>query len=125
MGAVLKGPLVLAFSKDDPGAAARVIKDFAKANDKLVTTNLSIGGAVLSAKDLDKVASMPTKEQALSQLLGVIKAPIQKLVATIQAPQVKFVRTVVAIRDRSRRLADSFRFLKINLVLEISNGRFT
>ncbi|MEJ0100102.1 MAG: 50S ribosomal protein L10 [Pseudomonadota bacterium] len=102
MGAVLKGPLVLAFSKDDPGAAARVIKDFAKANDKLVTTNLSIGGAVLSAKDLDKVASMPTKAQALSQLLGVIKAPIQKLVATIQAPQVKFVRTVVAIRDQKQ-----------------------
>jgi large subunit ribosomal protein L10 len=102
MGAVLKGPLVLAFSKDDPGAAARVIKDFAKANDKLVTTNLSIGGAVLSPKDLDKVASMPTKEQALSQLLGVIKAPIQKLVATIQAPSVKFVRTVVAIRDQKQ-----------------------
>jgi large subunit ribosomal protein L10 len=102
MGAVLKGPLVLAFSKDDPGAAARVIKDFAKANDKLVPTNLSIGGAVLSAKDLDKVASLPTKEQALSQLLGVIKAPIQKLVATIQAPQVKFVRTVVAIRDQKQ-----------------------
>jgi large subunit ribosomal protein L10 len=102
MGAVLKGPLVLAFSKDDPGAAARVIKDFAKANDKLVTTNLSIGGAVLSAKDLEKVASLPTKEQALSQLLGVIKAPIQKLVATIQAPQIKFVRTVVAIRDQKQ-----------------------
>ena len=102
MGATLKGPLVLAFSKDDPGAAARVIKDFAKANDKLVPTNLSIGGAVLSAKDLEKVASLPTKDQALSQLLGVIKAPIQKLVATIQAPQVKFVRTVVAIRDQKQ-----------------------
>ena len=102
MGAVLKGPLVLAFSKNDPGAAARVIKDFAKANDKLVTTNLSIGGAVLPARDLDRVASLPTKEQALSQLLGVIKAPIQKLVATIQAPQIKFVRTVVAIRDQKQ-----------------------
>ena len=102
MGATLKGPLVLAFSKDDPGAAARVIKDFAKANDKLVTTGLSIGSGTLSPKDLDKVASMPTKEQALSQLLGVIKAPIQKLVATIQAPQVKFVRTVVAIRDQKQ-----------------------
>jgi large subunit ribosomal protein L10 len=102
MGAVLKGPLVLAFSKDDPGAAARVIKDFAKANDKLVPTNLSIGGAVLPAKDLEKVASLPTKEQALSQLLGVIKAPIQKLVATIQAPSIKFVRTVVAIRDQKQ-----------------------
>ena len=102
IGPHLKGPLVLAFSKDDPGAAARVIKDFAKANDKLVPTNLSIGGAVLSAKDLEKVASLPTKEQALSQLLGVIKAPIQKLVATIQAPQVKLVRTVVAIRDQKQ-----------------------
>ena len=102
MGTILKGPLVLAFSKDDPGAAARVIKDFAKTNDKLVTTGLSIGGGVLPAKDLDKVASMPTKAQALSQLLGVIKAPIQKLVATIQAPQVKFVRTVVAIRDQKQ-----------------------
>ena len=102
MGAVLKGPLVLAFSKDDPGAAARVIKDFAKANDKLVPTNLSIGGAVLSAKELEKVASLPTKEQALSQLLGVIKAPVQKLVATIQAPSIKLVRTVVAIRDQKQ-----------------------
>jgi large subunit ribosomal protein L10 len=102
MGTVLKGPLVLAFSKDDPGAAARVIKDFAKANDKLVPTGLSIGSGTLSAKDLEKVASLPTKEQALSQLLGVIKAPIQKLVATIQAPQVKFVRTVVAIRDQKQ-----------------------
>ena len=55
-----------------------------------------------SAKDLEKVASLPTKEQALSQLLGVIKAPIQKLVATIQAPQVKLVRTVVAIRDQKQ-----------------------
>ncbi len=79
-----------------------MIKDFAKTNDKLVTTSLSIGGPVLSPKDLDKVASLPTKEQALSQLLGVIKAPIQKLVATIQAPSVKFVRTVVAIRDQKQ-----------------------
>jgi large subunit ribosomal protein L10 len=57
---------------------------------------------VLTAKDLDRVASLPTKDQALSQLLGVIKAPIQKLVATIQAPQIKFVRTVVAIRDQKQ-----------------------
>jgi large subunit ribosomal protein L10 len=93
---------VLAFSKDDPGAAARVIKDFAKTNDKLVTTSLSIGGAVLSAKDLDKVASLPTKDQALSMLLGVMKAPLQKLAATLQAAPVKLVRTVVAIRDQKQ-----------------------
>jgi large subunit ribosomal protein L10 len=102
LGTTLKGPLVLAFSKDDPGAAARVIKDFAKANDKLVPTNLSIGSGVLPAKDLDKVASLPTKDQALSMLLGVMKAPLQKLVGTIQATPVKLVRTVVAIRDQKQ-----------------------
>jgi large subunit ribosomal protein L10 len=102
MGDKLKGPLVLAFSKDDPGAAARVIKAFAKDHDKLVTTSLSIGGAVLSAKDLDKVASLPTKQQALSMLLGVMKAPLQKLVGTLQATPVKLVRTVVAIRDQKQ-----------------------
>ena len=66
IGPKLKGPLVLAFSKDDPGAAARVVKDFAKANEKLVPTLVSIGGQVLSGKDLEKVASLPTREQALS-----------------------------------------------------------
>ena len=102
MGTTLKGPLVLAFSKDDPGAAARVIKDFAKTHDKLVTTSLSIGGPVLSAKDLDRVASLPTKDQALSMLLGVIKAPLQKLVGTLAAPQIKLVRTIVAIHDQKQ-----------------------
>jgi len=102
MGATLKGPLVLAFSKDDPGAAARVIKDFAKANDKLVTRSLSLGGPVLPGKDLDKVASLPTMAQGLSMLLGVMKAPLQKLVGTLAAPQVKLVRTLVAVRDQKQ-----------------------
>jgi large subunit ribosomal protein L10 len=62
VGPKLKGPLVLAFSKDDPGAAARVVKDFAKSNEKLVPTLVSIGGQVLSAKDIEKVANLPTRE---------------------------------------------------------------
>src|SRR5580698_6282481 len=93
IGPVLKGPLVLAFSKDDPGAAARVVKDFAKGNDKLVATLVSLGGQVLPGKDLERVASLPTRAQALSQLLGVLKAPIEKLVRTLAAPQAKLVRT--------------------------------
>ena len=82
---MLKGPLVLAFSKDDPGAAARVVKDFAKDHEKLVATAVSLGGQVLPAKDLDKVASLPTREQALAKLMGVMKAPIQKLAGTLAA----------------------------------------
>ena len=100
IGPKLKGPLVLAFSKDDPGAAARVLKDFAKANDKLVPTLVSLGGQVLGGKDLEKVASLPTREQALAMLMGVMKAPIQKLVGTLVAPQTKLVRTLAAVRDQ-------------------------
>jgi len=102
VGAKLKGPLVLAFSKDDPGAAARVVKDFAKANEKLVATLVSLGGQVLAAKELDRVASLPTREQALSMLLGVLKAPIQKFVRTLAEPPAKLARTVAAIRDQKQ-----------------------
>ncbi len=102
IGSHLKGPHVLAFSKDDPGAAARVVKDFAKANDKLVATLVSLGGPVLSGKDLDKVAALPTREQALSILLGTLKAPIEKFVRTVAAPHTKLVRTIAAVRDQKQ-----------------------
>jgi len=102
VGPKLKGPLVLAFSKDDPGAAARVVKDFAKANEKLVATLVSLGGRVLPGADLEKVASLPTCEQALSMLLGVLKAPITKLAGTLAAPASKLARTVAAVRDQKQ-----------------------
>jgi large subunit ribosomal protein L10 len=102
VGPSLKGPLVLAFSNADPGAAARVVKDFAKGNDKLVATLVSLGGQVLPGTDLDKVASLPTREQALSMFLGVLKAPIGKFVRTLAEPQAKLARTVAAIRDQKQ-----------------------
>jgi large subunit ribosomal protein L10 len=102
VGPKLKGPLVLAFSKDDPGAAARVVKDFAKGNEKLVATLVSLGGQVLPAGEIDKVASLPTREQALSMLLGVLKAPIQKLVGTLAAPASQLARTLAAVRDQKQ-----------------------
>ena len=102
VGPKLKGPLVLAFSKDDPGAAARVVKAFAKDNDKLKATLVSLGGQVLPGTDIEKVASLPTREQALSQLLGLLKQPITKFVQTLAAPQTKLVRTLVALRDQKQ-----------------------
>jgi large subunit ribosomal protein L10 len=100
VGPKLKGPLVLAFSKDDPGAAARVVKDFAKANDKLVATLVSLGGQVLPGGDLDRIASLPTRAQALSMLLGVIKSPLQKLASLLAEPPAKLARTLAAYRDQ-------------------------
>jgi large subunit ribosomal protein L10 len=98
----LVGPLILAFSQADPGAAARVIKDYSKKNDKLVVKLVSIGGQVLPASELARLASLPTREQALSMLLGVMKAPIQKFVRTLAEPHAKMVRTVAAIRDQKQ-----------------------
>jgi len=102
MGPKLKGPLVLAFSKDDPGASARVVKDFAKVNEKLVAMLVSLGGQVLPGAELERVASLPTREQALSMLLGVLKAPIQKFVRTLAGPPAKLARTIAAVRDQKQ-----------------------
>jgi large subunit ribosomal protein L10 len=105
VGEKLKGPLILAFSQDDPGAAARLIKGFAKDHDKLVPTLVSLGGSVLPSKDLDRVASLPTREQALAQLLGVLKAPVVKFVRTLAEPHAKLVRTIAAVKDQKQAAA--------------------
>ena len=105
VGEKLKGPLILAFSQDDPGAAARLIKGFAKDHDKLVPTLVSLGGSVLPSKDLDRVASLPTRAQALAQLLGVLKAPVVKFVRTLAEPHAKLVRTIAAVKDQKQAAA--------------------
>ena len=93
------GPVVMAFSQEDPGAAARVIKDFAKENDKLVVKALSVGGELLAASDIDRLAKLPTKDQAISMLMSVMQAPVTKLARTLNEVPGKLVRTVAAIRD--------------------------
>ena len=102
MSEALVGPLVLAFSQEDPGAAARVIRDFAKQNDKLVVKVVSIGGKLLAPGDIKRLADMPTKDQAISMLMAVMKAPIEKLARTLAEPHAKLVRTVAAIRDQKQ-----------------------
>lgn len=95
----LTGPLVLAFSQEDPGAAGRVIKDFAKKHDKLKVTMLAIGGKQLDASQIDVLAKMPTYDQAISMLMSVMKAPATKLAQTLNEVPGKLVRTIAAIRD--------------------------
>ncbi|MCF6288770.1 MAG: 50S ribosomal protein L10 [Proteobacteria bacterium] len=96
----LVGPMIYAFSQEDPGCAARLIKDYAKKNDKLITKLVSIGGKMFDASELGRLASLPTKDQAISQLMSVMKAPVEKFVRTLAEPTVKMVRTIAAIRDQ-------------------------
>jgi len=92
----LKGPLVLAFSREDPGAAARVFKGFAKNHDKLVTVALSIGGELYPASDIDRLASLPTLDEARASLLRLLKAPLSQLVRTLAEPGAMLARTLKA-----------------------------
>jgi len=103
MSAALKGPLILAFSKEDPGAAARVIADFTKDNDKLVVKLVSIGGKLLPPGEIKRLVSLPTKDQAIALLMSVMKAPISKLARTLNEVPGKLVRTVAAIGDQKQQ----------------------
>ena len=96
----LVGPLILAFSMEDPGAAARLVRDFAKAHDKLVPRMAAVSGEKLEAADLGRLANLPTRDQALAILMGVMKAPVEKFVRTLAEPHAKLVRTVAAVRDQ-------------------------
>lgn len=94
----LSGPLMLAFSKEDPGAAARLFRDFAKTNDKLVITVGAVGGETIEAGDIGKLANLPTRDEALSLLMSVMQAPVTKLARTLKEVPGKLVRTVEAVR---------------------------
>ena len=96
MKETLSGPILLAFGKEDPGAAARVIKDFAKEHKALQAVSLSTGGQLLPAEDLATLANLPTLDQARAILLGVMIAPMTKLVRTLAEPSAMLARTLSA-----------------------------
>lgn len=98
----LTGPLLLAFSGNEPGTAARIIRDFAKANDKLVVKLVALDGKLLQPSDIEALASMPSRDQAISMLMAVMKAPITKLARTLAEPHGKLVRTIAAVRDQKQ-----------------------
>ena len=101
----LVGPILLAFAGEELSAGARLMRDFAKTNDKLVIKVLSIGGKLLDGKQIDVVAKLPTRDEAISQLMAIIKAPVTKTVQTLAAPLSKLVRTLAAVRDQKQAAA--------------------
>ncbi len=96
------GPLVFAFSLEAPGAAARLLKEFAKDNENIKVTALSIGGSLLGPEQLDAVASLPTRDEAIAMLMSVMQAPVGKLVRTINEVPSKLVRVLAAVRDQKQ-----------------------
>ena len=95
----LTGPLLLAFSLEDPGAAARLVKDYAKGHDNLIAKLVAVGGELYDASELERLSKLPTYDQAIALLMGVMKAPIEKFVRILAEPHTKLVRTMAAVKD--------------------------
>ncbi|HRC61265.1 MAG TPA: 50S ribosomal protein L10 [Candidatus Propionivibrio aalborgensis] len=105
--ASLVGPLILAFSQEDPGAAARLFKEFLKekAHDKLIVKALAVGGQTFPASELDRLASLPTRNEAISLLMATLRAPLDKLAQTLNEIPSKLVRTLDAVRQQREEAA--------------------
>lgn len=98
----LVGPLCLAFSMEEPGAAARLIRDFTKGNDKLEVKVLALSGQLMAADKLKALADLPSKDEAIAMLLSVMLAPVTKFVRTVAEPYAKLTRTFAAVRDNKQ-----------------------
>ncbi len=107
MDPALVGPLVLAFSGEEPGAAARIFRDYAKKWEKLEVKALSVDGKLFAGSDLGRLADLPTRPEAISLLMAVMLAPVTKLVRTLAEPHGKLVRTIAAVRDLKAKESQS------------------
>lgn len=103
MGPSFAGPLLLAFSREDPGAAARLVKAFAKDHDKLVAVSVALGGELYPAADIERVAALPTLDEARAQLLRTLQEPFARLARTLAEPAAMLARTLQA---RSQQAAE-------------------
>ena len=95
----LTGPLIYAISAD-PVAAAKVLSNFAKTNEKIVIKAGALPGSVLDANGVKALATMPSRDELLSKLLGTMQAPIATFVRTLNEVPTKFVRGLAAVRDQ-------------------------
>ena len=98
----LTGPILLAFSHSEPGSVAKVIRDFAKTHEKLVVKLVALDGKLLKPSDIEALASLPNKQQAISMLMGILQAPLATLARTLAEPHAKLVRTIAAVRDQKQ-----------------------
>ena len=100
MRETLSGPLLLAFSNEEPGSAAKVIRDFAEDNGKLVVRLIAVDGQLLDTAQIDSVANMPTLDQARSMFLGLLQGPLGKFLRVLSEPEAKFLRVLDARREQ-------------------------
>lgn len=101
----LKGPTALTFVTGEPVEAAKALRDFAKGNDKLVIKGGVMDGNVMDASEVEKLASLESREVLLAKAAGAMKASLSKAAYLFVAPASKAVRTVDALRDKQEAAA--------------------
>ena len=94
------GPTMLAFSYDEPGAAAKILKSFAKKNENLNIKGLSIDGKHFNGSEINKLATLPTFIEAISKFAGLLKAPLGKIASLMNEVPSKFARAVTAVKEQ-------------------------
>lgn len=105
MAEALVGPTLLAFSNEDPGAAARLLKDYAKQYEALNIKALAVGGRMYGPEEIDRLAKLPTRDEAIALLMSVMLAPVAKLARTLNEVPGKLVRTIAAIKEQKQAAA--------------------
>lgn len=105
VSSALTGPSLFGFSMEDPGAAARIFKDFAKENENFEVKALAVGGQLLQAAQLDVLAKLPTRHEALGMLARVTNAPVTKLARTFNDVPGRITRVIAAVRDQKKDAA--------------------
>jgi large subunit ribosomal protein L10 len=100
----MAGPLIYGISSD-PVASAKLLNDFAKTNEKVVVKAGAMPGSLLSAAEVKSLATMPSREELLAQVLGTMQAPVAKFVRTLNEVPARFARTLAAVRDAREKQA--------------------
>ena len=96
----VKGPVMAIFSLEDPGAGARLAKDFAKEKESFKVVAFGLGGAAYKGSEIDRLANLPTREEALAQIAFLLKAPITNFARGLKDVPTRLVRVLAAAKDQ-------------------------
>ena len=101
----LQGPIIIALSADDLASPAKLFKDFSKDNEHLKTVGLAIDGDVFPSSELDRIAKLPTRDEAYSTIAGLMKAPIEKALRTLNEIPIKLARLILAVKENQEEVS--------------------
>ena len=101
----LQGPIIIALSADDIASPARLFKDFGKDYEHLKTVGLAIDGDVFPSSELDRIAKLPTRNEAYSTIVGLMKAPLEKALRTLNEIPVKFTRLILTVKENKEEVS--------------------